>query len=63
MYTCNFCNVECFIMADNETINRGDESVLVEGVKFYQCPLCKEEYVDKELDDHNSILISNALKN
>lgn len=60
---CSICKEDSFLVKDQETITYNGESLTVKGLQFYECPCCKEQFVDAKLDNHNAFLIRKAKEN
>lgn len=59
---CSFCKVESYIIKDSENISYKGKKIKVEGLSFYECPECEEQFVDSNLDKANAVLIREAKK-
>ncbi len=59
---CSMCKVNANIIKDNETFVYKGSDLIVEGLSFYECPECGEQFADAALDKCNCILIREAKK-
>lgn len=59
---CSICLVESSIVKEDETISYKGKDIVAQGLSFYECPECGEQFADSALDKENSMLIREAKK-